>query len=323
MFFHRRGPIFRGFQPRLHVPASTLQGLYVQYVQTWRSLFTKILVSKCSFTGEGQSSGASSLNFTYLQVRSKVCTVYSTVQWPQGCIKSDPSLNNCVLPPTKQYSGRRVALNPIQVWTIMYYPQASSKVAQGCIKSDPSLNNYVYNSGKSAKWSSDMKSRRTWNLKWHIKYILKVGLLRLNVLAGTRYKVQGTRYKVPGTRYKVQGTWNLKWHEISKDMKSQMTSNLSPTPHISKFLRYSEFCYTGEFSAKDFFKTKQKWVLFIHYYVNCHELLMFMKCQMSNVQLSATVHCSHLITVHNCSPFTTDCSQLCTVCLFLKDRCTN
>ena len=26
MFFHRRGPIFRGFQPRLHVPASTPQG---------------------------------------------------------------------------------------------------------------------------------------------------------------------------------------------------------------------------------------------------------------------------------------------------------
>ena len=175
---------------------------------------------------------------------------------------------------------------------------------------------------------------------------LKVGLLRLNVLAGTRYKVQGTRYKVPGTRYKVQGTrykvqgtrykvqgtWNLKWHEISKDMKSQMTSNLNPTPHISKFLRYSEFCYTGEFSAKDFFKTKQKWVLFIHYYVNCHELLMFMKCQMSNVECGMfTVHnCALLFTtVHKYSLFTTvhnklfnvhcsqllttvHCSQLCT-----------
>ena len=135
---------------------------------------------------------------------------------------------------------------------------------------------------------------------------------------GTRYQVQGTRYKVQGTRYKVQGTWNLKWHEISKDMKSQMTSNLNPTPHISKFLRYSEFCYTGEFSAKDFFKTKQKWVLFIHYYVNCHELLMFMKCQMSNVECGMfTVHnCALLFTtVHKYSLFTTvqNCSQLFTV----------
>ena len=65
---------------------------------------------------------------------------------------------------------------------------------------------------------------------------LKVGLLRLNVLAGTRYKVQGTRYKVPGTRYQVQGTrykvqgtrykvqgTRYKVHEISSDMKSRRT----------------------------------------------------------------------------------------------------
>ena len=161
---------------------------------------------------------------------------------------------------------------------------------------------------------------------------LKVGLLRLNVLAGTRNKVQGTRYKVPGTRYKVQGTrykvqgtWNLKWHEISKDMKSQMTSNLNPTPHISKFLRYSEFCYTGEFSAKDFFKTKQKWVSFIMSNVmNCW-CSWNVKCRMLNVecslfttvhycsQLFTNIHCSQLCTT-NCSMFTVhNCSQLLTV----------
>ena len=135
---------------------------------------------------------------------------------------------------------------------------------------------------------------------------LKVGLLRLNVLAGTRYKVQGTRYK-------VQGTWNLKWHEISKDMKSQMTSNLNPTRHISKFLRLHEFCYTGEFSAKDFFKTKQKWVslsIIMSNVMNCW-CSWNVECRMWNV------HCALLFTtVHKYSLFTTVHNKL-------KDRCTN
>ena len=131
MFFHRRGPIFRGFQPRLHVPASTLQGLYVQYVQTWRRLFTKILVSKCSFTGEGQSSGASSLDFTYLQVHPKVLNNYVLppskqyfFNYLQFLISAEVHiprfLNNYVLPPSKQYSALSGLPLQLQRWRGAY-----------------------------------------------------------------------------------------------------------------------------------------------------------------------------------------------------------
>ena len=183
---------------------------------------------------------------------------------------------------------------------------------------------------------------------------------------------------VQGTRYKVQGTWNLKWHEISKDMKSRRTWNLkwhqiSTPPHIylNFFGILSFVTQVNSLPRTSSKPNKSEWVLLcqmswtvdvhemsnvecwmwnvhcsqlcttVH---NCSQIFTVHKCAQQTVQCSlfttahncslfTTVHnCSQIFTVHNCaklfttvhrSPFTTDCSQLCTVCLFLKDRCTN
>ena len=134
---------------------------------------------------------------------------------------------------------------------------------------------------------------------------LKVGLLRLNVLAGTRYKVQGTRYKVPGTRYQVQGT-RYKVHEISSDMKSRRTWNLkwhqiSTPPHIylNFFGILSFVTQVNSLPRTSSKPNKSEWV----YPLLCQMSWTVDVHEMSNVECWMwNVHCSQLCTtVHNCS----------------------
>ena len=149
------------------VLASTLQGLYVQYVQTWRSLFTKILVITCSFTGDGQSSGASSLDFTYLQVHPKV-------------------LNNYVLPPSKQYF-----FNYLQFFMCR---GAYTKVSeQLCITPKQAVQCLV----RSPPSTTEVEGCIYQGFCITGTFVIECSCW---------YKVQGTRYQVQGTRYKVQGT---------------------------------------------------------------------------------------------------------------------
>ena len=144
-------------------------------------------------------------------------------------------------------------------------------------------------------------------------------------------------------------TLNLKWHEISSDMKSRRSSNLkwhqiSTPPHIYLYFvgilsfvtqvnslprsstnqtQVSEFIY---YYTWLYVQMSNVMKCNIYWYVKCHEMLNVTKCWMSwNVKchemLNVECHnCSLFTTVHNtlfnvhCSQLltTVHCSQLCT-----------
>ena len=179
----------------------------------------------------------------------------------------------------------------------------------------------------------------------------------------TRYKVPGTRYKVHeiSSDMKSRRTWNLKWHQISTPPHIYLNffgilsfvTQVNSLPRTSSKPNKSECCLSIIMSIVmncwcswnvkcRMLNVECSLFTTVHYcsqlFTNIHcSQLCTTNCSMFTVhncsQMFETMYnCPQLCTVHiwsqftyvhNCSPFTTDCSQLCTVCLFLKDRCTN